>query len=212
LKLSQVNYYCNELSACWCHIISRDVSHSVQAISNDRKISHVILIQNDQIDQKIEKFTSLEKHWTLLQVLTRIQAEDVKISEDDICHHKQCSHCWAHQCNQDNDQQAKAANDSSHESKHICDSFIIWSCSSSDRVTSSSWSSDTSHKRDNHQVSEHDIWRSCLINHLISEENQQKKNQKIFKKMLIIRKLLSRNVVIIINMKKMKKQLKQNSN
>jgi len=50
LKLSQADYHCNELSAHQHCVISRDMSHSAQAISNDRKILHVILIQNDQTD------------------------------------------------------------------------------------------------------------------------------------------------------------------
>jgi len=62
LKLSQADYHCNELSAHWHHVVSRDTSHSVQAISNSRKISYVILIQDDQTDQRIEKSTSLEEH------------------------------------------------------------------------------------------------------------------------------------------------------
>ena len=68
-----------------------------------------------------------------------------------------------------------------------------------------------SHEKDNHQMSQHNTEKSCLINYSISEENQQKKSQKMFKKILIIKKLLSRNVVITINMKKTKKQLKQNN-
>ena len=43
------------------------------------------------------------------------------------------------------------------------------------------------------------------------EKINKKKNQKMSEKVLIIKKLLSRDVVITINMKKIKKQLKQNS-
>ncbi len=40
----------------------------------------------------------------------------------------------------------------------------------------------------------------------------KRKSQKISKKILIIRKLFSKDIMIIINMKKIKKQLKQNNN
>ena len=49
-----------------------------------------------------------------------------------------------------------------------------------------------------------------LITWLVKKINK-KKSQKMFEKILIVRKLLSENVVITINTKKMKKQLKQNS-
>ena len=39
----------------------------------------------------------------------------------------------------------------------------------------------------------------------------KKKSQNVSEKMLIVRKLFSEDIVITINMKKMKKQLKQNS-
>ena len=39
----------------------------------------------------------------------------------------------------------------------------------------------------------------------------KRKNQKMFEKVLIIRKLFSKNIMIIINIKKIKKQLKQNN-
>ena len=38
-----------------------------------------------------------------------------------------------------------------------------------------------SYKRDSHQISQHDIGKSCLINHLISKENQQKKSENVQK-------------------------------
>ena len=57
-------------------------------------------------------------------------------------------------------------------------------------------------------ISENHVW---LITQLVKKINK-KKSQKMFKKILIIRKLFSKNVVIIINTKKIKKQLKQNSN
>ena len=56
-------------------------------------------------------------------------------------------------------------------------------------------------------TSENCVWS---IAWLVKKINK-KKSQKMFEKMLTIRKLLSENVVITINMKKMKKQLKQNS-
>ena len=49
-----------------------------------------------------------------------------------------------------------------------------------------------------------------LITQLVKKIN--KKNQKIFRKILTVKKLFCKNIVIIINMKKTKKQLKQNNN
>ena len=56
-------------------------------------------------------------------------------------------------------------------------------------------------------IFEDHVWS---ITQLVKKINK-KKSQKMSKKVLIIRKLLSKNIIIIINMKKMKKQLKQNS-
>ena len=150
MKSSQADYHCNELSAHWYCVISRNMFCSAQAISNNRKIIHIISVQDEQTDQRSERSTSLEECWVLLQALTRAQTKDVKVSEDDTYYCRQCSHCWAHQHSQDNDQQAKAANDSSHESEHVHSSFIIQSCSSSDRVISDLQSLNTSYKRDSH--------------------------------------------------------------
>ena len=56
-------------------------------------------------------------------------------------------------------------------------------------------------------ISEDYVWS---ISQLVKKINK-KKSQKMFKKMLTIRKLFSKNIVITINTKKTKKQLKQNS-
>ena len=49
------------------------------------------------------------------------------------------------------------------------------------------------------------------ITQLVKKINR-KKSQKISEKMLIIRRLSSKNIMMIINIKKTKKQLKQNNN
>src|SRR5438034_896145 len=49
---------------------------------------------------------------------------------------------------------------------------------SGDQSTSSSQSSDVFHKKDNHQMSQCNTERSCLINCSISEENQQKEKSE----------------------------------
>jgi len=51
------------------------------------------------------------------------------------------------------------------------------------------------------------IW---LITWLMKKINKRK-SQKMFRKVLAVRRLFSRDIMIIINIKKMKKQLKQNS-
>ena len=56
-------------------------------------------------------------------------------------------------------------------------------------------------------TSEDHVW---LITWLVKKINK-KKSQKMFRKVLIIRRLLSKDIMIIINIKKTKKQLKQNS-
>ena len=56
-------------------------------------------------------------------------------------------------------------------------------------------------------ILENCVW---LISWLVKKINK-KKNQKMFKKVLIVRKLLSENIVITINTKKTKNQLKQNN-
>ena len=108
---------------------------------------------------------------SVTQVLTRAQIENVKISENDICHCRQYLHCWAHQCDQDHDQQVKAASSSFHESKYICSSSLIWSYDSSNRTLFSSWNLNMSCKRDSYQMLQYDFRKSCLTDHSASEKD-----------------------------------------
>ncbi len=56
-------------------------------------------------------------------------------------------------------------------------------------------------------TSEDCVWS---ITWLMKKINK-KKSQKMFEKVLTVRRLFSKNIIIIINIKKMKKQLKQNN-
>ena len=83
MKSLQADYHCNELSAYQYYVISKDMSHSVWAISNDEKTSWVISVQDDKTDQRSRWSTFFKKYWALSQALTRTQTEDIKVSEND---------------------------------------------------------------------------------------------------------------------------------